>query len=115
MKFLQNRHCAESLMFWLAAEEFRNIDASNSRKLKKKSEHIWHKYLEASASFEINIPFEQRQCAKQFLSKPHPEMFVAAQKCVFLLMVHGTFDYFLKSERYRAFKGTSPFVYTEEP
>jgi len=94
-------------MFWLAAERYRSIDASNTRKLKKKTDHMWRKYLDPSGPFEINIPYEQREAIRQCVPKPHPEMFVVAQKSVFLLMVHGTFDYFLKSERYRAFKGTT--------
>ena len=40
------------------------------------------------------------------LKNPQPEIFLAAQKSIFLLMVEGTFDYFVKSERYRAFQST---------
>ncbi|KAL6047485.1 Regulator of G-protein signaling 14 [Balamuthia mandrillaris] len=102
MKFLRQRHCAENLMFWVDVERYRRLETKGE--LLTKAKEIEEKYLLPTSEFEINLTHQQRTELQEGLKEPHPETFVNAQKSIFLLMVHGTFDYFLRSERYRLYK-----------
>lgn len=61
-------------------------------------------YVGSGSEYQINIPHTMLKDIEAKMKDPQPDLFLAAQKSIFLLMVEGTFDYFVKSERYRAFQ-----------
>ena len=64
--------------------------------------------LAEGAPFEINISGSlKKEIEKRLLEGAAADVFLQAQKSIFLLMVEGTFDYFVKSERYCQLKGTT--------
>lgn len=71
----------------------------------KKAQYIMAKYVSADSETEVNLPYSIKQDLQKNLARPTKDLFAAAQRSIFLLMVYGTLDYFLKSERYRLYKG----------
>ena len=91
-------------MFWVEVEKFKKIDPTKQDRMKEKARDIYEKYM-CPTEFEVNLPYKLRQSVLRSLESPTTEMFQSCQRTIFLLMLHGTFDYFLKSEEYRKFKG----------
>ena len=124
MQFLKKRHCAENLKFWVAVERYSKLVTDEARLTKAKE--IFEKYLGESqciqlqsfnysfnkidegAPLEINVPYAVRSEVRTKMDDPQPDTFLSAQKSIFLLMVEGAFEYFITSERYKAFQRTSP-------
>ena len=78
----------------------------------KKAQYIMAKYVSADSETEVNLPYSIKQELQKNLARPTKDLFAAAQRSIFLLMVYGTLDYFLKSERYRLYKGSFIKNYT---
>ncbi len=51
--------CAESIMFWEDAQEYKKIESNADRE--DKIEQMYSKYLEDNAPYELNIPSELRE------------------------------------------------------
>jgi len=103
MHYLKEMHCAENLMFWLEVERYKKISDLTARK--QKAQSIKEMYLKPGAEYEVNIAYELRKDLDKGCQQPTKETFSDAQKAVFLLLVHGTFDYFITAERNRQRKG----------
>ena len=78
----------------------------------KKAQYIMAKYVSADSETEVNLPYSIKQELQKNLARPTKDLFAAAQRSIFLLMVYGTLEYFLKSERYRLYKGSFIKNYT---
>ncbi len=99
MNFLRKRHCAENLMFWVDVEKYSQLDDPEKRKVKAKE--VYERYIDSKAAHEINIPFNIKKEIDQAIENPDRDIFLQAQKSIFLLMVYGTFDYFVQTEQFR--------------
>lgn len=97
MHYLQEMHCAENLMFWLEVERYKKIGDLEARN--QKARDIVEMYLHPGATYEVNIAYELRKEVYEQLPHPTEETFSESQKAIFLLLVHGTVDYFLAAER----------------
>lgn len=73
----------------------------------KRANDMIKKYIIPDSPYEVNLPFSIKQKLLNHAGPPTDDMFLEAQRSIFLLMVYGTFDYFLRSERYRLYKGIS--------
>lgn len=109
MQFLQTQHCAENLMFWYDVEKYSKIADHEPGALelrKKNADEMIKKYICSDSPYEVNLPHNIKHELLNHQGAPTKDMFQPAQRNIFLLMVYGTFDYFLRSERYRLYKGT---------
>ncbi len=87
------------------AERYKDIPDEEIEQRKIKAQEILKRYLSADSPYEINISGGDRAELMANLKDPKRDAFTNAQSAIFLLMVYGTFDYFIKTERYRLFKG----------
>ncbi len=80
--------------------------AGQAKAMVKKAEEMRAKYLDSASQFEINITCEDRnEILSELLGVPKATTFDKAQKSMFLLMIDGIFDAFLKSNIYKDYKG----------
>lgn len=106
MDFCQQRQCVESLMFWLDVESFR-LMGEDEVQMKKRANEIYAKYLVPASPYELNLSYKMRQEAKKNMTDPSITSFNNVQKEIFVLMVHGVFDHFLRSDAYQKWKGNN--------
>lgn len=104
--YLEKRHCVENLMFWLDVERFKklvqkNHDGSFTKEINSKVAEIREKYLQPTSDHEVNLTHQDRKELAEALKNPGVHSFDRAQKAIFILMVDGTFDYFLNSDSYK--------------
>ena len=52
------RHCDENLIFWLEAEDFKNIPGKDFLKIRARK--IINKYIAVDAKQQVNIPYQVR-------------------------------------------------------
>ncbi|KAL6069488.1 hypothetical protein QOT17_007517 [Balamuthia mandrillaris] len=102
LSFLEKRHCEENLIFWMEAEVYRKVKEHGQRKIK--AEEMVEQFIREGARHEINISAVRKQEIIQNMEESPSCLFSNSQKDIFLLMVHGTFDFFLRSQRYKQYK-----------
>jgi len=86
----------------LEVENFAKLPTSS---LPERAQAIYEKYIKASATEEVNLSHKIREEVEERMASPDKNTFRDAQKAIFLLMAHGTFDYFLRSDMYKMYKG----------
>lgn len=80
-------------------ERFSKIEETATSKRKKAAMEIYNKFLSPDSPYEININGAlKREIEAKLLETPR-DLFLQAQKAIFLLMVYGSFDYFINSEQ----------------
>jgi hypothetical protein len=87
----------------------KNKDGSLSKEVNAKVAEIREKYLQPTSDHEINLTHQDRKELAEALKQPGEHSFDRAQKAIFILMVDGTFDYFLKSDSYKQMNCTSRY------
>ncbi len=101
--FLVSMHSVESLLFWIAVEKYRKITDKEERQVRLRQ--IYAKFFSRDSPYEINVSGHTKDAVKKAQDDPKPDSCDEAQKLIFLLMIQSTFDYFLKSPVYLAYKG----------
>jgi len=107
-------------MFWLDVERYVNLDSTKIWEKQERAKFIHDKFLRPDSPFPINISSEVMEQTIEKIEQGDPSAFEAAQKAVFLIMLHvciflflptlvltptkDTFEYFLKEERYEFLK-----------
>jgi hypothetical protein len=89
----------------LEVEDYRKLEEEED--IEKRAQLIHEQYITVSAPNEVNLSHKMREEVEAGMAKPDRDTFTAAQKAIFLLLVHGTFDYFLRSDMYKMYKGTT--------
>jgi hypothetical protein len=133
LQFLRKRHCAENLLFWcvscrrvcgvacvcradvvvcrvcrLEVEDYMKLETPEEQEARARA--IFEQYILADSPFEVNLSHKLREEVTAGMLHPSRETFTSAQKSIFLLLVHGTFDYFLRSDLYKMYKGTRTYM-----
>jgi len=107
----------------------KNRDGSLDEMIAKKVEEIREKYLLSSSelevspspppstfralkgcSIQINLTHQDKKELEKALKQPNVHSFDRAQKAIFVLMVEGTFDYFLKTDSYKQLRGATTLI-----
>jgi hypothetical protein len=86
----------------------KNHDGSLTKEINSKVAEIREKYLQPTSDHEVNLTHQDRKELAEALKNPGVHSFDRAQKAIFILMVDGTFDYFLNSDSYKKLDSTSP-------
>jgi hypothetical protein len=85
-------------------EDYVQLEVPEEQEARAKA--IYDQYIVADSPFEVNLSHKLREEVSAGMLRPSKETFTSAQKSIFLLLVHGTFDYFLRSDLYKMYKGT---------
>ncbi len=88
----------------LEVEDYMKLETPEEQEARARA--IFEQYILADSPFEVNLSHKLREEVTAGMLHPSRETFTSAQKSIFLLLVHGTFDYFLRSDLYKMYKGT---------
>ncbi|TRY96930.1 hypothetical protein DNTS_014279 [Danionella cerebrum] len=103
--FMQSEHSEENLEFWLACEDYRQIDSLP--KLKSKATAIYEQFIRPDSPKEINLDTQTRKALGQSIRTPTQSIFSAAQSRVYFLMENNSYPRFLESHLYQHLSGIS--------
>ncbi|GCC22260.1 regulator of G-protein signaling 10-like [Chiloscyllium punctatum] len=93
--FLRREFSEENVLFWLACEEFKNIQ--DKQLLHGKAQQIYKTFLCSKAATQVNVEGQSR-ISESMLAQPHPFMFQKLQDQIFTLMKYDSYNRFLKSD-----------------
>ncbi|KAG9351157.1 hypothetical protein JZ751_025047 [Albula glossodonta] len=97
--FLKSEFCEENMEFWLACEEFRNIQSPT--KLSLRATSIYEEFIKSESPKEVNLDFYTKDAIIQNIQLPTHFCFVAAQKKIYNLMENSSYPRFIDSHIYR--------------
>ncbi|XP_070765164.1 regulator of G-protein signaling 21 [Enoplosus armatus] len=103
--FLRSEFSEENIEFWLACEDYKSTASPDV--LRWKSEEIYQKFIQPTASREINVDHHIREKIESSLEEPTLSCFDEAQKHVYLLMERDSCPRFLHSDAYMSLKHKS--------
>jgi hypothetical protein len=97
----------------LLQERYSHIEDHDMAKRKVAAKAIYQKFISTNSDYEINVNGAVRKDIDDNMAEPTRDLFLQAQKAIFLLMVYGSFDYFLNSElEFHQQKSTPLFLVT---
>ena len=92
-------------MFWLDVERYVNLDSTKIWEKQERAKFIHDKFLRPDSPFPINISSEVMEQTIEKLEQGDPSAFEAAQKAVFLIMLHVWIFLFLLTFVFNILKG----------
>lgn len=96
--FLRSQYGEENLNFWLAVEDYKQVD-ENSRA--ERARMIYEDYVSTLSPTEISLDAKVRAEIDNNMSNPTEDTFKVAQDHIFTLMYHDCFPRFIKSKHYK--------------
>lgn len=84
-------------------EEYKRQE--DPEELARRAQHIYEEFIKPMSPNEVNLSHKMREEVEHKMKDIHKDIFTNAQKAIFLLMVQSTFDYFLRSDLYKMYKG----------
>ncbi|XP_008331821.1 regulator of G-protein signaling 18 [Cynoglossus semilaevis] len=97
-EFLRTEFSEENIEFWLACEDYKNIDSET--KLLSTAKYIYTVFIDANAPKEVNIDYSTKTSIERDMVRPTKTCFEAAQLKVYNLMKKDSYPRFLHSDIY---------------
>nr|XP_033771098.1 regulator of G-protein signaling 16 [Geotrypetes seraphini] len=97
--FLKTEFSEENIEFWMACEEYKQIQSTT--KLIAMAESIFQEFIQTEAPKEVNIDHETKEITRKHLTDGTPNCFDVAQAKAHTLMEKDSYPRFLKSSLYR--------------
>ncbi|KAG8199854.1 hypothetical protein JTE90_015849 [Oedothorax gibbosus] len=97
-EFLKREFSAENIMFWIACKQYNTL--TNKCQMAKLAKEIYDLHLRHGAPEAVNINSHSRQYVLHNLQNPPSDLFMQAEKEIFILMKFDCYQRFLKSEIY---------------
>jgi hypothetical protein len=95
--FCRREHSEEYVLFYQAAQRYRELDRSDPEEINVSVERIYARYVVENSDYEVHFPLQLKTEMKREMAYPHPELYDKAMAFVVAVMREDSGKRFLSS------------------